>query len=101
MLRRQEIQSDFVPPTEVPSQQTPEEQFTQVQANEAEQSDLPEYQETRRPVSSPGARASAFSSTVSNLFSRISAWFTSGNVPVKVGVLISFIGVSLFSQVRH
>ncbi len=39
---------------------------------------------------------SRFTTTVNDLGQRLTAWFTTGNVPVKVGVILSFIGVAFF-----
>ena len=47
------------------------------------------------PRSWPEAEPETFDlSILQLLLQKITAWFTSGNVPVKVGVIISFIGVS-------
>lgn len=35
-------------------------------------------------------------SAIQKLIARVASWFTTGNVPVKVGVLLSFIGVAFF-----
>ena len=52
------------------------------------QPSLTPYPDPATPKSSPGP------SLLKIFLDKSSAWFTSGNVPVKVGVIISFIGVA-------
>jgi uncharacterized membrane protein len=56
--------------------------------------DLKEYEPP--PASEPLITEPAPPSRAALLFSRVTSWFTSGNVPVKVGVILFFFGVAFF-----
>ena len=64
-----------------------------VEAGPAPEFDFRDY---RPPEARPAAAGATPPSAVNEFFSRVGAWFTTGNVPVKVGVILSFIGVAFF-----
>jgi uncharacterized membrane protein len=74
----------------------PADEFADEFADEPQPSELPGFRSFEPSKPEPAAHVVNEPSAVTRLLSRVGAWFTSGNVPVKVGVVLSFIGVSFF-----
>ncbi|HKJ16245.1 MAG TPA: DUF2339 domain-containing protein, partial [Xanthomonadales bacterium] len=61
---------------------------------EAEPEEIPDFREFEASTPQPLPAKEKTPSFAAQVLSRVGNWFTSGNVPVKVGVVLSFIGVS-------
>lgn len=98
---RQEAQAEFSPADSSPGEQPevsagpPEWAAPQPAATPTEAPTANPTVATESPGTLEPARPSG-PSVISQLAGRIGGWFTTGNVPVKLGVLLSFIGVAFF-----
>lgn len=57
-------------------------------------SNIPEPPTRRFPETGLSGAVAEFAPLFKDMSGRVSSWFSSGNVPVKIGVIITFIGVS-------
>ncbi|MEO6800824.1 MAG: DUF2339 domain-containing protein [Rhodanobacter sp.] len=84
-------------PGETPTQLKPETRFDAAYADASPTASPPPLAKPlpRAPVSEPAARHTPVQPDAATvLVSRIKLWFTEGNVPVKIGMLVLFAGVA-------